>query len=553
MDISYVLMLPILQFFAKTLGSYGWAILGLTLVVRIVVWPFVSASTKSMQTMSKLQPKLKAMQEKYKDRPEELQKKMAEFYMKNKVNPLGGCLPMLIQLPILFALFGTFTGPPFQDKAIPVKVKIVAADKAEKTTTTQNPTSSADSAYVGKDGKVCKFVVHPGDSTYVLGKKEGQATADGYNTVEYSVSASNGEMPAGFTPGWKIAMDPNGASINEQGQAAFPVEGEITIGAVVPASITGTEEKTIPVKVKVLPKENTGGFPLPGGSSEEAIKEKKEKSDTTVDGNVDGKKVTFAVEPGDLTIVAGKGTAFRLRAIDGDLKNESFAVTWRVLEDANGSSIDKDGKAVFRHAGEVTVDAMIPGEFKNEPFLFMNSIGKVAKGMDLLKPENFDVLSLILLFGVTMYLSQKFMVSTPPSDPDQAAVQKQTQQIMPFTVTAMFFFMPLPAGVYLYMVFSNIVQTLQTWLIMQSPVPDIPDVDDDDNSDGKKSPVIEVIPNDKKAKKQKQAKSSDIDASTAIIDVTPNDKKEKKSEDSGESAGNPVKLKLSETEKEGKK
>jgi len=141
---------------------------------------------------------------------------------------------------------------------------------------------------------------------------------------------------------------------------------------------------------------------------------------------------------------------------------------------------------------------MIPGEARNEPFLFMNSIGKVAKGMDLLKPQNFDVLSLILLFWLNYVPVSEDDGYDSSADSEQAAVQKQTQQIMPFTITGMFFFMPLPAGVYLYMVFSNVVQTFQTWLIMRSPLPNIPDIEDDE------SDVIEVVPNDKNGKKGKR-------------------------------------------------
>lgn len=548
MDISYLFMLPVIEFLHKTLGSYGWAILGLTMLVRILVWPLVSASTKSMQAMSKMQPKLKALQEKYKDQPEELQRRMAEFYMKNKINPFGGCLPMLVQLPILFALFGTFTGPPFQDKAIPVKVKLVAQDKADKTTVTLSPTSAADSAYVSKDGKLCKFVVHPGDSTLVFGKQEGVATKDGFNTIDFSISASQGEMPSTFKPGWKIATDPDKVMMPATGQFSFPAAGEVTIAAVIPASFTGAEEKLIPVKVKVLPKAAEGAkLPFTDSSAEDAIKEKKASSETNVEASIGGKQVKLEVEPGDITIDAGKTASFKLQALDAQGKPDSavanLAVDWKVVDDPNGSSIDDNGKAVFKHPGEVIVNAVVPGEAKNEPFLFIKSIGKTAKGMDLLKPENFDVLSLILLFGVTMYLSQKLMVTTPSSDPEQAAVQKQTQQIMPFTVTGMFFFMPLPAGVYLYMVFSNLVQTLQTWLLMRSPTPDIPD-DDDDN------PSTElVLPNDKKSKKGKDVKGTTDDASKAVIDVVPNDKKGKKAQESGDSEQNPVQIKLTDKEK----
>ena len=523
MDITYLFMLPIIEFLDKTLGSYGWAILGLTLAVRILVWPLQSASTKSMQRMGKLQPMLKSMQDKYKDQPEVMQKKMAEFYMKNKINPLGGCLPMLVQLPILFALFGTFTGPPFQDKAIPVKVKIMAPNGADKTPVTINPTSGADSAYVSKEGKLCKFVVHPGDQTLVLGKAEGQPTADGFNTVDFSVATSAGEAPADFKPHWRIGQDPNRAVLQPDGKVSFPVEGKVTIAAVLPKAEGEAEAKTIPVTVTVEPKKG-GGFPFDNGGGEEAIKQKEAVSATTADAVIDGKPVKLAVEPGDVTLLAGKGVQFRIKAVEGTLP-VNFNPEWKVVDDPNAASIDENGKAVFKHAGEIIVDAMIPGEAKDEPFYFVSSIGKTAKGMDLLKPENFDVLGLILLFGFTMYLSQKFMVTTPPTDPDQAAVQKQTQQIMPFTITGMFFFMPLPAGVYLYMVFGNILQTLQTWILMQSPVPDLIDVDAPSDDVPAGNQTIDVEPNTKKLEKKKTDNQSKQGNKAEQKDANNNDKK----------------------------
>ena len=520
MDITYLFMLPIIEFLDKTLGNYGWAILGLTLLVRILVWPLQSASTKSMQRMGQLQPKLKAMQDKYKDQPEVMQRKMAEFYQKNKINPLGGCLPMLVQLPILFALFGTFTGPPFQDKAIPVKVKLVAPGGADKTAVTINPTSSADSVYVSKDGKVCKFVVHPGDQTLIFGKTEGQPTADGYNSVDFSVGTVQGEAPVGFKPTWKIGQDPNKVFIQPDGKAMFPTEGKIVIAAALPKEDGEAEAKTIPVTISVIAKKEGGGFAI-GEPGEDAIKEKKEASDSTIDATIGGSKVKLAVEPGNLTLVAGKSVQFRLKTLEGNLP-ANFQPEWKVIEDPNGSSIDENGKAIFKHAGEVTVDAMIPGEAKNEPFYFMSSIGKVAKGTDLLKPENWDVLGLILLFGVTMYLSQKFMVTTPPSDPEQAAMQKQTQQIMPFTITGMFFFMPLPAGVYLYMVFGNILQTLQTWILMKSPTEELVDVDDNEPASGQ---TVDIQPTERKLTDKKKGADNSSNKSSGGNSASSSDKK----------------------------
>lgn len=77
----------------------------LTIAVRIFLIPLTIKQTRSMQAMQKIQPKLKKLQEKYKNDKEKLQKEMMKFYSEHKVNPLGGCLPLLLQLPIFFALF----------------------------------------------------------------------------------------------------------------------------------------------------------------------------------------------------------------------------------------------------------------------------------------------------------------------------------------------------------------------------------------------------------------------------------------------------------------
>jgi len=94
-----------LGFFHGYVGDYGVAIILLTITVRLIILPLTIKQTKSMLEMQKLQPKLKEMQEKYKDNKEKLQQEMMKFYAENKVNPLGGCLPLLLQLPIFFALF----------------------------------------------------------------------------------------------------------------------------------------------------------------------------------------------------------------------------------------------------------------------------------------------------------------------------------------------------------------------------------------------------------------------------------------------------------------
>lgn len=104
-----------LVFFADVTGSSGLAIILLTLVIRFALYPLTLSQSKSMAQMRELQPKQQELQKKYKDNPQEYQKKVMELYQEHKVNPLGGCLPILLQLPILWALFGVLRTFPLQE------------------------------------------------------------------------------------------------------------------------------------------------------------------------------------------------------------------------------------------------------------------------------------------------------------------------------------------------------------------------------------------------------------------------------------------------------
>jgi YidC/Oxa1 family membrane protein insertase len=371
LDITYQFMIPILEYFHRMTNSYGWAIILLTVLVRLLVWPLVVKSTQSMQKMSQMQPMMKKIQDKYKSDPEKFQKKMMEFYSKNKMNPLGGCLPTLVQLPVLFALFATFSGPPFGDKAVDVKVNVV--EKAKSAEVKKVEVSGNNCPYVATDGKIAKVVVFPGDSVVVEGE-----------SVDFNTRSVEGQLPADFKVQWKLA--------NVQ-------------------------------------------------------KKEGEEAPATIDDN---------------------------------------------------------GHATFNKPGEYHVQAMVPGIAKHENFGPINGLGKVASGMDLLKPENFDLVVMIILFGATMYLSSKLTMKPPDPNQEmdeQQIIQQQTAKTMPIALSAMFFFIPLPSGVYVYMVVSNVIQTLQTWLVMKSPVPEFVDVTqgdddyvppqspDDDAPKGKKKDV----------------------------------------------------------------
>lgn len=84
---------------------YGWAIVVITVILRVAFWPLTARSTRSMKKMQELQPQIKAIQEKYKDDPMKAQKKQMELWKENSVNPMGGCAPMLIQMPVFFGFY----------------------------------------------------------------------------------------------------------------------------------------------------------------------------------------------------------------------------------------------------------------------------------------------------------------------------------------------------------------------------------------------------------------------------------------------------------------
>jgi YidC/Oxa1 family membrane protein insertase len=108
------LMLPILRLFYNLTGSYGWAIICLTLVIKLALMPLTVTQFRSMMAMQKIQPRLKELQDRYKGKPEELNKKVMALYAEHKVNPFGGCLPLIVQLPFLFALYSALVGEPFK-------------------------------------------------------------------------------------------------------------------------------------------------------------------------------------------------------------------------------------------------------------------------------------------------------------------------------------------------------------------------------------------------------------------------------------------------------
>jgi YidC/Oxa1 family membrane protein insertase len=98
-------LLNFLNWLHGFLGSYGWSILALTAIVKIVLWPLQNKANLSMRRMSLLNPKIQELRDKYKDDPTRMNQEVMKLYKDYGINPVGGCLPMMIQIPIFFGLF----------------------------------------------------------------------------------------------------------------------------------------------------------------------------------------------------------------------------------------------------------------------------------------------------------------------------------------------------------------------------------------------------------------------------------------------------------------
>jgi YidC/Oxa1 family membrane protein insertase len=110
-DIIAFPMGQLLKWLFDFLGDYGLAIIGFTLITKLLLLPINIKQTHSTKKMNEIQPKMKAIQEKYKNDKQKLNEKLMELYKEENYNPASGCLPALIQLPIIYALFNVLRVP----------------------------------------------------------------------------------------------------------------------------------------------------------------------------------------------------------------------------------------------------------------------------------------------------------------------------------------------------------------------------------------------------------------------------------------------------------
>ncbi len=330
------LTIKFLSLLAKFVGSYGLAIILLTIIVRAAMWHLNVQQQRSMKMMQTLQPKMKAIQDRYQNNPQMMQQKMMEFYKEHKFNPMGGCLPLLIQMPIFILLYSALISPQFIQ---------VAGDQhflfIKSLATTMRATAG-----ISQDGK--------------LGAAKGDKFILGNTATVY--------LPDETLKNVKVS-DPT---------QAIDIQGELIPG----------QDVTLEVSLNSFNKLKYSQL------------NKIEKADLTVtNSNIrESETVTFVRDQ---------------KLDDGILR------------------------------------ATIPTVPVN-------------------KTLHWDVIILILLFAVTMIISQKIMMSmnkTDSADPTQQALQKSMGTFMPLMIIATFVVIPIPAGVLLYLITSNIIQILQTVLI----------------------------------------------------------------------------------------
>ena len=326
------LTIEALRVLSKLTGSYGLGIILLTIIVRLAMWPLGVSQQRSMKQMQTLQPRMKAIQERYKNDPQTMQRKMMEFYKEHKFNPMSGCRPLLIQMPIFILLYSTLMSPQFIKMA----------------------------------GNAPFLFVQSLDSTL---RTNAGISKDGVMGVSNTAKFMSGKTATVYLKQETL----NNVKIDKP-NSAVAIQGSVTPGQ--------------PLELKM---------------------------------NIDSLK---------------------------DLKFSQFDKLEKAELDVTNVMTKETETVTFVKKGYL-LTATVPTKAVQSHF-------------------HFDVLALIVLFGLTMVFTQKAMMAMNKGqelDPSQAAMQKSMNLFMPVMLCGTFVLIPIPAGVLLYLISSNIVQIIQTIVI----------------------------------------------------------------------------------------
>jgi YidC/Oxa1 family membrane protein insertase len=236
--LSNNVMLPILDFFYGIVPSYGLAIVALTLVIRFALYPLSAGSIRNMRrtkvTQPLMQKRVKELQERYKDNPTKLQEEMSGVY-KEFGNPLAGCLPVVVQMPVLFALFATLRGSPFSDINYNVNLQIVPQEQIERVQPVAF-TTPPQNIYIADGVHAPIIAVLPGGSNLGVGEK----TKVEFQTVEgKTLTALEAEHPdSSLVPTLKVSKGEDRVKIDADGNIEAIAPGEATIVGTIPGLAT---------------------------------------------------------------------------------------------------------------------------------------------------------------------------------------------------------------------------------------------------------------------------------------------------------------------------
>jgi YidC/Oxa1 family membrane protein insertase len=233
--ISDNLLIPILDFFYGLVPSYGLAIVALTIVIRLALFPLSAGSIRSARRMKIAQPVMQKRQAEIKSRyasnpqkqQEELGKLMGEFG-----SPLAGCLPLIVQMPILFALFATLRGSPFADVPYLVNIKVLPSDQIAAVEPKPFKTAK-HSIFITEKNHFPVIAALPGGTKIGSGDsvKINLQTINGDSYVNELQKYENGSK---FSPSWKVTKGEDIVKVSSDGTVNALNPGDATVEAKIP-------------------------------------------------------------------------------------------------------------------------------------------------------------------------------------------------------------------------------------------------------------------------------------------------------------------------------
>jgi YidC/Oxa1 family membrane protein insertase len=233
--ISDNVLLPILDFFYGLVPSYGLAIIALTVVIRLALFPLSAGSIRNARRMRIAQPVMQQRQaeirSKFANNPSKQQEEMGKL-MKEFGSPLAGCLPLLVQMPILFALFATLRGSPFADVPYNINLKVLPADQVAAIET--KPFNSAShSIFFTEQDHVPLVASLPGGNRIGVGETTkvqlASKSGESLDAIEKRINPS-----FDLTPQWSVTKGDEVVSVGADGSIQAIAAGDATVELKIP-------------------------------------------------------------------------------------------------------------------------------------------------------------------------------------------------------------------------------------------------------------------------------------------------------------------------------